>query len=211
MRAVLGLISRQIYEKAADVGGTSGQRNVPADSALNVAYQDNIYPSYPFLLAIHGLDPNWPSNNGSQADLQDYWHKLAQNLRGVERRRKSVSYRFAGRARRRVLHNGQDSDFGNWDPPSAALPSIPGLGSFKGEMFHSVRWHASVNLRGKRVAVIGNGVSATQFVPIISGNPSAQVTGRPSGYLTNPLLAAYFKTLIHPSTMRNHIKSEEDS
>lgn len=39
-------------------------------------------------------------------------------------------------------------------------PNIAGLSSFKGEMFHSARWDTGVDLRGKRVAVIGNGASA---------------------------------------------------
>jgi cation diffusion facilitator CzcD-associated flavoprotein CzcO len=37
------------------------------------------------------------------------------------------------------------------------LPNIPGIDTFKGNLFHSSRWDASVDLVGKRVAVIGNG------------------------------------------------------
>ncbi|KAJ6548125.1 hypothetical protein DFH09DRAFT_926584, partial [Mycena vulgaris] len=37
------------------------------------------------------------------------------------------------------------------------FPSIPRIDSFKGEMFHSVKWDTWVDLRGKRVAVVGNG------------------------------------------------------
>jgi len=37
------------------------------------------------------------------------------------------------------------------------MPNIPGIGTFKGNMFHSSRWDSSVDLVGKRVAVIGNG------------------------------------------------------
>ena len=40
--------------------------------------------------------------------------------------------------------------------------------SFKGEMFHSARWDHDVDLTGKRVAVIGTGASAIQFVPQIA-------------------------------------------
>lgn len=36
---------------------------------------------------------------------------------------------------------------------------IQGLEVFKGELFHSARWKSSVTLKGKRVAVIGNGCS----------------------------------------------------
>jgi cation diffusion facilitator CzcD-associated flavoprotein CzcO len=44
-------------------------------------------------------------------------------------------------------------------------PDIPGLNSFQGQKFHSARWDHSVDLTGRRVAVIGTGASAIQFVP----------------------------------------------
>jgi 4-hydroxyacetophenone monooxygenase len=37
------------------------------------------------------------------------------------------------------------------------FPNIPGIDTFKGKLFHSSQWDASVDLVGKRVAVIGNG------------------------------------------------------
>ena len=40
------------------------------------------------------------------------------------------------------------------------MPPIPGLDSFKGLLFHSSQWDTSLDLSGKRVAVIGNGGSA---------------------------------------------------
>lgn len=46
-------------------------------------------------------------------------------------------------------------------------PSIPGREIFKGEMTHSASYDTSLDLRGKRVAVIGSGASAVQIVPAI--------------------------------------------
>ena len=46
-------------------------------------------------------------------------------------------------------------------------PVLPGLESFSGEMFHSAKWNHDYDLTGKRVAVIGTGASAIQFVPQI--------------------------------------------
>ncbi len=46
-------------------------------------------------------------------------------------------------------------------------PKLPGLERFAGESFHSARWRHDVELAGKRVAVIGTGASAIQFVPQI--------------------------------------------
>ena len=48
------------------------------------------------------------------------------------------------------------------------LPDIKGRDSFAGPSFHSARWDHSVDLRGKRVAVIGTGASAVQFIPEIA-------------------------------------------
>jgi cation diffusion facilitator CzcD-associated flavoprotein CzcO len=48
-----------------------------------------------------------------------------------------------------------------------ATPPLPGLADFRGTMFHSSRWEHGYDLRGKRVAVIGTGASAIQFVPEI--------------------------------------------
>ena len=36
-------------------------------------------------------------------------------------------------------------------------PSIEGIDDFKGKLMHSARWDWSYSLKGKRVAIIGNG------------------------------------------------------
>jgi cation diffusion facilitator CzcD-associated flavoprotein CzcO len=46
-------------------------------------------------------------------------------------------------------------------------PDIPGLTEFEGHRFHSARWDAEHELDGERVAVIGTGPAAAQFVPKI--------------------------------------------
>ncbi|MCX2162765.1 alpha/beta fold hydrolase [Corynebacterium auriscanis] len=47
------------------------------------------------------------------------------------------------------------------------IPRLPGLDEFQGEYFHSAEWNHDVDLRGKRVAVVGTGASAIQIVPAI--------------------------------------------
>ncbi|MGH8504404.1 MAG: flavin-containing monooxygenase [Stenotrophobium sp.] len=47
----------------------------------------------------------------------------------------------------------------------AAYPEIAGLDRFRGKTFHSQDWAHDYELAGKRVAVIGTGASAIQFVP----------------------------------------------
>jgi cation diffusion facilitator CzcD-associated flavoprotein CzcO len=47
-------------------------------------------------------------------------------------------------------------------------PALPGLADFAGVTFHSSRWRHDYDVRGKRIAVIGTGASAIQFVPEIA-------------------------------------------
>lgn len=49
-----------------------------------------------------------------------------------------------------------------------AYPSIDGLDLFQGRTMHSARWDRSVNLKDKRIAVIGNGATAAQIIPAIA-------------------------------------------
>src|SRR5690606_36493497 len=48
------------------------------------------------------------------------------------------------------------------------IPDIAGRDSFEGPSFHSARWDHSVDLEGKRVAVIGTGASASQAIPEVA-------------------------------------------
>ena len=64
------------------------------------------------------------------------------------------------------------------------LPNIEGRESFAGPSFHSARWDHTVDLAGKRVAVVGTGCSAAQFVPII-----AEQVDRPRGLPAHAELA----------------------
>ncbi len=48
------------------------------------------------------------------------------------------------------------------------MPDVPGVETFAGPRFHSAQWRHDVDLVGKRVAAIGTGASAIQFVPQIA-------------------------------------------
>ncbi len=49
-----------------------------------------------------------------------------------------------------------------------AYPDLPGLETFAGTTFHSSTWDHDYDLAGRRVAVIGTGASAVQFVPQVA-------------------------------------------
>ena len=54
-----------------------------------------------------------------------------------------------------------------------AYPSFDGQETFAGRSFHSARWEHDYDLTGKRVAVIGTGASAVQFVPPVAEQVAA--------------------------------------
>jgi cyclohexanone monooxygenase len=46
----------------------------------------------------------------------------------------------------------------------AVWPDVPGIDDFAGERYHTARWPESASIAGKRIGVIGNGSSGTQFI-----------------------------------------------
>lgn len=89
---------------------------------------------------------------------------------------------------------------------------VPGKENFRGPVFHSARWRHDVDLKGKRVAVIGNGCSAcvvvvaqisqpvadrlssAQFIPRISKDPSVKLVN----FARTPQW--YFPRVCYPSS-----------
>jgi cation diffusion facilitator CzcD-associated flavoprotein CzcO len=158
-----------IFEKGDGVGGT---------------WRDNVYPGsgcdVPSHLYSFSFEPksDWTKRYAEQPEILRYLehcsekYGLAPHLRlGTE----VASARFdeaAGLWRlatargelitARVLVSGT----GQLNRPS--WPDLPGLERFKGTSFHSARWPAGFDPTGKRVAVIGNGASAIQFIPRIA-------------------------------------------
>ena len=49
-----------------------------------------------------------------------------------------------------------------------SVPKFKGMNRFQGESFHSARWNHDVDFKGKRVAVVGTGASAIQFLPPVA-------------------------------------------
>ncbi|GAA5929924.1 flavin-containing monooxygenase [Sporobolomyces koalae] len=64
------------------------------------------------------------------------------------------------------------------------LPNIPGRDTFRGVQFHSSKWNTDIDLRNKRVAVVGNGSTAIQSLPGIVDTEGIEVINfiRSPGY-----------------------------
>lgn len=167
-------VSYEIVDKNADVGGTWFENTYPG---CRVDSSNHIY-SYSF-------EPNhhWPQHFSTQPVLLEYFRGVADryDLRGkiafeteVEtldwdepRALWKVTVRNKSGVRRVIEANAVVTAVGQLNRPR--MPDIKGRDRFAGPAFHSARWRHDVDLTGKRVAVIGTGASAYQFVPEIAG------------------------------------------
>jgi cyclohexanone monooxygenase len=154
-----------VIEKGDDVGGT---------------WRDNTYPGaccdipsqlYSFSFA---RNPEWSSSYSPQPEIQDYLRRLAADSGVLDKTVLGTTLEHAAwddaaqvwRCRTtagEVVAQTLIAGTGGLSEPR--LPDIEGLGDFEGDLFHSARWDHSVDLAGKRVAVVGTGASAIQIVP----------------------------------------------
>ncbi|MDP3294803.1 MAG: NAD(P)/FAD-dependent oxidoreductase [Nevskia sp.] len=163
-----GIEDFQILERGDDVGGTWRDNHYPG-CACDV--QSHLY-SFSF-----EPNPEWTRMFARQPEIKAYLEKCAakydlrrhivfganvQNARYDEGSATWTVNTADGRSfSGRVLVSGM----GGLSNP--AMPNVKGLDSFKGKAFHSAHWDHRYDLSDKRVAVIGTGASAIQFVPQI--------------------------------------------
>lgn len=158
-----------ILEKAADLGGTWRENTYPG-AACDV-------PSHLYSYAFEPHYP-WSSRYAPQREILDYQRHCAtkHDLMRHIRFNTEVTAAVFDAARglwTLTLKDGSTleaetvvSAVGQLHRP--AIPNIPGLENFQGRTFHSAHWDHDYDLNGKRVAVIGTGASAIQFVPAIA-------------------------------------------
>ena len=166
-------IDTVVFEKNAEVGGT---------------WLENTYPGCRVDVASHlycysfAERDDWPQYFSTQPDLLDYFRTFATDRGLLPLIRFSTS----------VTAVTFDDETATWDVRTVdgdgrtetarfdavinatgqlnrpKLPQIDGRASFDGPSFHSAQWDHRVDLSGKRVAVIGTGASAAQFIPVIA-------------------------------------------
>jgi cation diffusion facilitator CzcD-associated flavoprotein CzcO len=158
-----------IYEKSDGVGGT---------------WRDNTYPGAQCDVPSHlysysfELNPWWSRTYATQPEILAYLERVTDQY-GVRPHVRTDTEITEARwdedahTWRLTAADGQHfeadvlvSGLGMLNVP--ALPDIPGIDSFRGRTFHSSRWDHSVPLDGQRVASIGTGASAVQYVPAIA-------------------------------------------
>lgn len=156
-----------VVERGDDVGGTWHFNTYP-NCGCDV-------PSHLYSFSF-APNPEWTRTYSKQPEIRDYLQRTADQF-GV---------RPHVRTNTNVESATWDEDAGRWivetdsgtvrarmlvpgmgplaDP---RIPDIEGLEDFEGDVMHSARWDHSVDLKGKRIASIGTGASAIQYVPAI--------------------------------------------
>jgi cation diffusion facilitator CzcD-associated flavoprotein CzcO len=156
-----------LLERARDVGGT---------------WRDNSYPGCQCDVPSHlysfsfAPNPDWSRTYSRQPEIWEYLRRCAQEFGIVPHIRYDHEVQMAewieDERRWRIQTPSSTltadiivSGVGALSEPS--IPAIPGLADFQGKVFHSAAWDHGHDLQGKRVASIGTGASAIQYVPRI--------------------------------------------
>src|SRR5690606_32982872 len=168
-----GLDDLLILEKQLDVGGVWRDNTYPG-AACDV-------PSHLYSFSFEP-NPNWSRVFAPQAEIHQYLNHCAAKYGllpfirfGYEVAHARYDEELALwavtltsghvlRARFVVTATGQLS--------RPVHPKLEGMEGFQGHVCHSALWDHRHDLTGKRVAVIGTGASAIQFVPAIAGQVS---------------------------------------
>src|ERR1700756_2020598 len=160
----------RVLEKGGDVGGVWRENTYPG-AACDI-------PSHLYSFSFEP-NPDWSRVYSPQSEILAYLRRCARKY-GVHDKirfgcevtaatfdeasslwrvdwRDAQGRACAGHARALVSAVGLLS--------RPAIPALPGLASFRGPVFHSAQWRHDVALKGRRIAVIGTGASAVQFVP----------------------------------------------
>ncbi len=163
-----GIDNYLVLERAGDVGGV---------------WRDNVYPGAACDVPSHlysysfAQNPAWSRKFAAQPEIHRYVRDCAQRF-GVTAKTRfhsevaSAAFDAATGLWTVFLTDGTEfrsraliTAMGQLSQP--AMPRVPGMERFKGEVFHSATWRHDIDLTGKRVAVVGTGASAIQFVPEI--------------------------------------------
>jgi cation diffusion facilitator CzcD-associated flavoprotein CzcO len=157
-----------ILEKADDFGGT---------------WRENTYPGcacdVPSHMYSFSFEPNarWTKMWAGQPEIHAYMVRVADKYNLRERTHFGQTFEGATWDESRNVWLVETADGSRYESRFLVsgvgalhipnTPSFEGDEEFEGVRFHSAQWRHDIDLRGKRVAVIGTGASAIQFIPEI--------------------------------------------
>lgn len=176
----MGLRAR-VFEAGDGVGGTWYWNRYPG-ARCDV---ESMEYSYQFSDDLQ-QDWRWTERFAPQPEILRYANHVADRFdlradirfetRVLSAQFEESSARWTVRTDRGDVVTGQYLVMATGCLSSTNMPAFPGLGSFKGQSYHTGAWpHEPVDFTGKRVGVIGTGSSAIQSIPIIAEQASELV------------------------------------
>jgi cation diffusion facilitator CzcD-associated flavoprotein CzcO len=164
-----GITDITILEKAPDLGGTWFYNSYPG-SACDV-------PSHLYSFSF-AQRRDWSRLCSPQAEIHAYLHDIAR-AHAVDRLVRTnttvtscswdaARYRWSIETAQGTTYEAAALILATGQLAQPSRPRIEGAESFAGHSFHSAAWDHDYQLAGKRVAVVGTGASAVQFVPEIA-------------------------------------------
>ena len=203
-------VSFTLVEKSDAVGGTWWKNHYPG-CRLDT---DNYTYSFSFAHRRY-----WPNQFSLRDDVQGYLEELADELNLGDDLRlgtEVVSIRFDetsllwdvqlkdrdGRAEHLSV-NAVITGMGQLDRPQ--IPDISGRDRFQGKSFHTAEWDDSVDLTGRRVAVVGSGASAFQVVPAIVDTVDALIVFQRNAPWMSPTPNYYDPTPHEMAWLLDHV------
>ncbi|EAW30222.1 probable monooxygenase [marine gamma proteobacterium HTCC2143] len=166
-----------IVEKNAEVGGTWWQNRYPG---CGVDTPNHAY-SFSF-----GERYRWDRYFAPREQLQDYMQHTATAMGLRPSIRLQTEFKKARWNEQKQCWDITISDSQGTEEIEAvalvtaigqlslpAIPVITGIKDFAGTIFHTANWPSGLDLKGKRVAIVGTGASAMQIVPTIADDVSS--------------------------------------
>lgn len=164
-----GVANFKIVDKGKDFGGTWRDNKYPG-AACDV-------PSHLYSFSFEP-NPNWSKMFATSDEIESYMlgvvdkHQLREKaefgvtVTGMKFNDSTGTWTVTCKDGKTITARVVVSAMGALSTPS--IPKIEGADSFKGEIIHTARWRKDVDLKGKKVAVVGGGASAIQLVPAIA-------------------------------------------
>ncbi len=164
-----GIEDFEIFERGETVGGVWRANTYPG-AACDV-------PSHLYSFSF-APGHNWSRRYAPQPEILDYMEEITDRfgMRSHLRLGTEVTAAAFDEASAKwtvTLDGGETREFdvlvtacGQLTRPQ--VPAVEGIEDFRGAVFHSAEWDHSRDLAGRKVAVIGTGASAIQFVPEVA-------------------------------------------
>ena len=182
-------IPYRLLERHEGVGGVWFENSYPRCGVDS--------PSHVYSLTANAGRPRWSRYFARRDEILEYFQRTVDEFdlaSSIDFDREVLTMDWTGAAWQIVAAAADGSEHrysadvvvsaaGTLNQPKT--PDIPGIGAFSGPVFHTARWRDDVSLKGKRIAMIGNGSSGFQVGPYL-----AEAAGHLTAFQRSPAWSA---------------------